>query len=81
MDPLGFGFDSYMFLPFASLSFPLPLTLLSWLLSAWRLLQRLLHTVDSAPGWLCCLHSWVANFIEITINLFLPLLLHEHKIC
>lgn len=39
MDPLGFGFDTYVFLPFASLPFPLPLALLCWLLSAWRYLR------------------------------------------
>lgn len=80
MDPLGFGFDTYMFLPFASTFSSPPSSALLAPVSL-EVLERLLHGVDSAPGWLCWLHSQVANFIEVTINLILPLLLYEHKIC
>lgn len=80
MDPLGFGFDTFVS-PVCLFTFSSPPSSALLAPVSLEVLQRLLHSVDSAPGWLCWLHSWVANFIEVIINLILPLLLYEHKIC
>lgn len=60
MGPLGLDLTLNMFLPLASFSSPPSSALLAPV--SLETLQSLLHSVDSAPGWLSWLHSWVANF-------------------